>query len=942
MILLLGDQVFAMSHTPSYRLSAFPLLLVMRRSSLTVLAGLALLVVAMMAVPAFVRLLADWYWFSALGLTGVFLKTLGTQVGLGLAIGAVAFAFFFANLRVAQRGMVPDPVVVSISSGMPKLDVTRTLRRLAWPIALVLAFPPAASAASGWRVLLEFVHRTPFAESDPVFGRDVSFYFFTLPAVSALLAMVLALLTVALLMVLVLYFLRRDIVVVRRRITIEPSAELHLAALVALLFAGIGANIYVVSIPSLVYSTTGPLVGASYADLAVRVPLLHASWVTAVAGAVLVLMGARQRRLARNVGVAALLLFVVGGLGGTVVPAATQRLVVLPNELAREAPQLRYHIDATRRAWGLDDVTVRDLSGEATLTLEDVTRNSGTIKNVRLWDREPLLQTFGQLQEIRTYYDFVEVDDDRYWIDGEYRQVLLSPRELNSAALPARTFINERLTFTHGMGLTLSPANQVTQQGLPVLLVKDLPPASTGTLRVTRPGIYYGELSSDYVFVNTRQREFDYPTGDDNAFTTYTGTGGVPVGSFLRRAVLSARFGSLKIMLSQDITSESRVLYHRDVRERAAKALPFLAWDGDPYIVVTDDGRLQWILDAYTASDRYPYAQPLSDGTNYMRNAVKVVIDAYDGSVRPYLAEPDDPIIRTYERIFPGVFLPLDSMPTDLRAHLRYPEDLFALQTVLYRTYHMDEPEIFYNREDEWHPPRVATGSGTGSRDPFLRHIVMKLPGEEREEFIFMVPFTPRQKDNLAAWMAARNDGEHYGELVVYRFPRQSLVFGPTQVVNRINQDTEVSRQVSLWDQRGSEVIRGNLLVIPIEESLIFVQALYLRAEGGQIPELKRVVVAYQNRVVMEATLAEGLDLLFGARARDLEPTTPLALAAGDPPPAPVSGDVADLARRAAQHYDQAMDAQRAGDWARYGEEIGRVGELVRRLRELAGGSGGS
>jgi hypothetical protein len=914
----------------------------MRRSSLTVLVGLGALVLALMAVPALVRLLADWYWFSALGLTVVFGKILGTRLGLGLLIGAVAFVFFYANLRIAQRGLVPDPVVVSISSGMPKFDVTRALRRLAWPIALVLAFPPAVSAASGWRILLEFLHRTPFGESDPVFGRDVGYYIFTLPALSALLALVLALLTVALLMVLVLYFLRRDIVVVRRRVTVEPSAELHLAVLLALVFVTVAADIYLVSIPSLVYSTTGPLVGASYADLAVRVPLLHASWVTAVAGAVLALLGARQRRLARNVGAAALLFVVVAGLAGTIVPAATQRLVVLPNELAREVPQLRYHIDATRRAWGLDDVTVRDLTGEATLTLADIERNDGTIKNVRLWDRDPLLQTFGQLQEIRTYYDFVEVDDDRYWIDGEYRQVLLSPRELNSAALPARTFINERLTFTHGMGLTLSPVNQVTQQGLPVLFIKDLPPASTVSLHVTRPGIYFGELSSDYVFVNTRQREFDYSTGDESAFTTYAGTGGVRVGSFLRRAVLSARFGSLKIMLSHDITSESRALYHRDIRERAAKALPFLGWDGDPYLVITEDGRLQWILDAYTASSRYPYAQPLTDGTNYMRNAVKVVIDAYDGSVIPYLAEPDDPIIQTYDRIFPGIFLPLDSMPTDLRAHIRYPEDLFVLQAALYRTYHMHEPEVFYNREDEWQVPRVAAGAGNGGRDPFVRHIVMKLPEEEREEFIFMVPFTPRQKDNLAAWMAARNDGEHYGELVVYRFPRQSLVFGPTQIVNRINQDTEIARQVSLWDQRGSEVIRGNLLVIPIEESLIFVQALYLRAEGGQIPELKRIVVAYQNRVVMEETLSQGLDVLFGARGGDVEPIPPVSVAADAGPSPPVTGDVADLARQAAQHYDQAMDAQRAGDWARYGQEIGRVGELVRRLRELASGTAGS
>jgi uncharacterized membrane protein (UPF0182 family) len=587
-------------------------------------------------------------------------------------------------------------------------------------------------------------------------------------------------------------------------------------------------------------------------------------------------------------------------------------------------------------AWGLDDVEVRELSGESGLTIDDIEANEATIRNVRLWDRDPLLQTFGQLQEIRTYYDFVSVDDDRYWIDGLYRQVLLSPRELNPASLPTRTFINERLTFTHGMGLTLGPVNQVTEEGLPVLFIKDLPPASSVTLDITRPGIYYGELSGSYVFVNTNQEEFDFPSGEGNVFTSYEGTGGVKVGSWLRRFVLSMHFGSMKMFLSQDIGRESRALYHRNVRRRAAKALPFLQWDGDPYMVITDEGRLKWILDAYTVTNRYPYSARVGQGANYMRNSVKVVIDAYDGDVQAYLADPDDPLIRTYASIFEGIFQPLDSMPPDLRAHIRYPEDLFRGQAALYTTYHMAEPEVFYHREDQWQVPTVARMED--ARDPFLRHIIMTLPGEDSEEFILMTPFTPRGKDNLSAWMVARNDGEHYGELMVYRFPRQSLVFGPTQVVNRINQDTEISRQVSLWDQRGSQVIRGNLLVIPIEESLIFVQALYLRAEGGRIPELKRVIVAYENQVAMEETLERSLARLFGG-AVDTEsrPAATLEAAAAARPALPES--VAELARQAGEHYEAAMAAQRTGDWARYGTEMRRVGELLRRLRVLTEGA---
>ncbi|MGD8727327.1 MAG: UPF0182 family protein, partial [Gemmatimonadales bacterium] len=599
---------------------------------------------------------------------------------------------------------------------------------------------------------------------------------------------------------------------------------------------------------------------------------------------------------------------------------------------------LEHHIAATREAWGLDRVTVRDLSGESRLTLADIEANTATIENVRLWDRDPLLQTFGQLQEIRTYYDFVSVDDDRYWIDGRYRQVLLSPRELNSASLPTRTFINEHLTFTHGMGLTLGPVNRVTEEGLPVLFIRDLPPISDVSVAVTRPGIYYGELSNEWVFVNTKQEEFHYPSGEGNVFTTYEGQGGVPASSLLRRLVLSMRFGALKILLSQDITSESRAMYHRRIRERAQKALPFLYWDGDPYIVITEDGHLKWILDAYTASTRYPYAQRIADGTNYLRNSAKVVIDAYDGTVEAYIADAADPIIQTYDKIFEGIFYPLEAMPTDLRAHIRYPEDLFRAQTVLYSTYHMGEPEVFYHREDEWQIPATARGEIT--RDPFLRHIVMKLPGEDQEEFILMTPFTPRQKDNLSAWMVARNDGEHFGELVVYRFPRQRLVFGPAQVVNRINQDTEISQQISLWDQRGSQVIRGNLLVIPIEESLIFVQALYLRAEGGRIPELKRVIVAYENQVVMEETLEESLERLFGGVAggetgavSELEPSAAAAVA----PAMPAS--VAELAREAQDAYERAIAAQRVGDWARYGAEMRRVGELLTQLQALTEGN---
>src|SRR5467141_1335984 len=619
-----------------------------RRVLVWLLVGLGVLIVF---ISPLVGLLAEWPWFSALGYQRVFATRLLASFTLGVLAGGVAFAFLYANLRFAQRGIVPNPVVIQANAQTPALDVTRLVRRLALPAALAFALFLALAVSTGWMSVLQFLHQTPFGVTDPVFGRDLAYYVFTLPIVTGVLAILTTLVTLSLLACGALYALRGDVVVYRRTVTIEASARLHLGLLIAAMFVLTALRIYFVRLPGTLYSTTGPLFGASFADLHGRLIGLRIAGVAAILGAGLVLAGLRSKRLGRNALLAVAIYFGVLLLGVVLYPTIVQKFVVAPNELSKETPQLRRHIDATRRAWGLDSVLVRDLSGEARLTERDIQANRATIDNVRLWDRDPLLQTFGQLQEIRTYYDFVSVDDDRYVIDGRYRQVMLSPRELNSASLPTRTFINERLTFTHGMGLTLGPVNQVTDEGLPVLFIKDLPPASSVSLRVTRPAIYFGELSEPWVFAHNQQREFDYPSGDENIFATYEGTGGVRVGSFLRRLVLATYLGSLKVLLSSDITSDSRAMYFRNIRVRARTALPFLLFDNDPYLVVTDSGRLRWILDAYTATSRYPYAQPLADGTNYMRNSVKVVIDAFDGTVTAYLADPRDPLVLTLAKV---------------------------------------------------------------------------------------------------------------------------------------------------------------------------------------------------------------------------------------------------------------------------------------------------
>jgi uncharacterized membrane protein (UPF0182 family) len=893
---------------------------------------------ALFLLPAFYALITDWWWFREIGYEIVFTRELTTELLLFLAVGGLSAGVLYLNLRVAQRGLVPNPVVLRIGPAAPRLNLTAALQRLSLPAALVLGVMAGFAATPAWDMVLRAIYGTRFGIVDPIFSRDIGFYVFTLPGLSAAIGLLTTLVVLCLLLLIPLYWLRGDVVRGPRGLRIEPTAGLHLAILLAVLFLLTAVRLWEVDIPSLLYSTTGPLVGASYTDVHARLPALRITAVLAVVVAVAVLVGALRQQLALY-GLLAIGSYVaVAFVGRGLFPTAMQSFVVAPTELTRETPYLRHHIAATRHAWGLDSVETRELGGGADLTLADIRANAPTIENVRLWDRDPLLLTFGQLQEIRTYYDFISVDDDRYWIDGKYRQVLLSPRELNAGSLPTRTFINEHLTFTHGMGLTLGPVNQVTSEGLPVLFLKDLPPVSTVSLRVTRPQIYYGELANEYVFVGTRQREFDHPAGETNVYAAYAGTGGVRVGNMVRRLLLASRFGSSKILLSQDITNDSRVLYYRDIMDRARTALPFLRFDHDPYLVVAADGKLEWILDAYTSSDGYPYAQRLRDGTTYMRNSVKLVIDAYDGSLKAYVSAPADPLIQTWARIFPGIFLAIDRMPADLRAHIRYPDEIYRIQTSLYTTYHMDAPEDFYHREDQWQIPSVAESTGAV---PFMRHIVMRLPEESKAEYIYMVPFTPRGKDNLAAWMVARNDGDVYGKLRVYRLSRQSLVYGPQQIENRINQDTEISRQISLWDQRGSKVIRGDLLVIPIEESLLYVQPLYLQAEGGRIPELKRVVVAYQNRVVMQETLEGSLNELFGGSTQPRNQPAPAEAAAGAGAPGPAGAaaggtELRALASEARQRYEAALQAQRELDWARYGEEMRQLGQLLERL---AGGS---
>ena len=894
-----------------------------------VLSVVALLL--LITLPSFAHLYVEWLWFGETGYRAVFLKSLTTRGMLGFGVFAAAFAFLFANLRLAARGQ-QRPYTVFPGGGdvQPIILEPRHLRWLAAGVAVLAALFMSGVASGQWLLVLQYLDATPFGEPDPLFGRDAGFYIFTLPLLDLVRNLLLVIVGLALLGSGALYAISGELRLSRRGLDAGRRPRRHLGVLIAAGFLLAAVTAWI-DMPRMLTSPAGIIHGASYVDVMVRLPMLQALMVVAGIGAAATVYAAFSATTWPVA--AALVAWVVVWAGGGVLAAGVQQLLVTPDEQRKEAPYIARNIAATRTAFDLDRIEERQVSGDASLTLADIADNAETINNVRLWDHQPLLDTFGQIQEIRTYYEFASVDNDRYVVDGEYRQTMVSSRELNSDSLPNRSWINERLQYTHGFGVALGPVNQVTEEGLPVLFIRDLPPRSETDLAVDQPSIYFGELSNDYVLVNTGTDEFHYPEGDDNVSVRYDGAGGVPLGGLFRRLLFSLRFRSYEILVSGQLDAESRLIFHRNISDRVAAIAPFLRYDSDPYLVIADGG-LYWIRDAYTASGDYPYATPVTDRINYIRNSVKVVIDAYNGTTTFYLAQPDDPLAATLAKVFPDLLQPLDAMPDALRSHIRYPEGIFALQTAVYSTYHMTNPAVFYNREDEWEVPVIDNEQ----MEPY--YTIMKLPGEQRAEFIQMLPFTPRGKNNLAAWMVARSDGEHYGKMLVFQFPKQKVVFGPSQIVARINQDQEISPQITLWNQQGSEVIQGTLLVIPIEEALLYIRPLYLRASGGRIPELKRVIVAYQNRIVMEETLDQALTRLFGS-APPAPAASPLPAvfastgAAGGLPAdlaAPGAAGEQALARQANEHYSRAMQAQRQGDWASYGAEIERLGSVLELL----------
>jgi hypothetical protein len=875
-------------------------------------------------------LYTDYLWFQEVKFPSVFTTILWYKIALGVAGGLIFALVVYLNVRLAARPRTDD-VLTELEDplGLPsRLVIEPLFRRFLLPGAIILGILAGMQAAGQWETVLRFLNGQPFNVQDPLFGRDIGFYVFRLPLLETLYSWSLVTLAISLLLAAATYVLHRGIQITPRGPAAAPYARAHLLILGALLLI-VKAGGYYLDTYHLVLSPTGIVFGAGFSDINANLPALRVLAVLALGCAALCIWQLGRRGI-RPVLIALGVLLAANVLGLGVLPNAMQRFRVVPNEMVAERPYIEQNIKYTRMAYGLDRIKEEEFPAEETLRMEDLRKNDATIKNIRLWDHRPLLVTYAQLQEIRTYYRFVDVDNDRYMVDGQLRQVMLSPRELSYKNLPSRIWINERLTYTHGYGVVLGPVNRITPEGLPDFWIKDIPPVSSGSIKVTRPEVYYGEISNDYVFVKTRAQELDYPAGDKNVYTNYVGTGGVPIQSLFRKLLFAARFGDVKILLSNDIIGESRVMYHRQIEERVKKAAPFIQFDRDPYLVIRQDGSLVWIIDGYTTSNKFPYSEPVRGMGNYIRNSVKAVVDAYHGTLAFYLSEPDDPVIKTYATAFPGLFQPLSAMPADLKPHIRYPQGLFAIQARMFATYHMQDPQVFYNKEDLWSiPRRMIDGQ---EREIESYYTIMRLPGEKTEEFILLSPFNPSKKDNMIAWMAARSDGPHYGTLIAYNFPKQKLIYGPRQIEARIDQDAFISQQLSLWGQRGSQVIRGSMLAIPIERSLLYVQPLYLAAEKGSLPELKRVIVSMGNQIAMEENLEVSLAQLFGGGK--LQPVA----RAGTPEAAGTARDtnVIGLVDQALQQYGRAQDQLRQGNFAGYGDEIKRLEATLKALRERA------
>ncbi len=886
---------------------------------------LALLFVAVNLVSAIVWY-GDYLWFASLGYESVFVKTLAYRVFTFAVFAVAAFAVFYAAYRWTLHNLQKSEDVVANSWIPIVIGVAAVLLGLLY--------------ADTWQILLEYVHGVPFGTTDPVFGNDIAFYVFELPFYQAAVGYLLLVTGVSLLASLLVYALYfgmteeeiHDVIegtvstasfdVFRFMDGVKQYAYTHIMVFSGFAFVLLAGMLWLFRY-NLLLTQQGAVFGIGFTEHMVGLRVITlAAGISLVGGLALVAnTRLRDRRIVVLVPVILIGVMLAGNVAGFVV----QEYVVDPDEFNKEKPFLENEIEHTRYAFALDRVEYEEFDVAENLTQSQIDANPGTIKNVKLWDNRPILETYHELQLFRPYYMFHGIDDVRYNVDGETMQMLASAREIDIDNLPeqSQTWVNRHLVYTHGFGMTMSPARDVTDEGFPQLSIKDIPPESNvDGVEIEQPRIYYGENTHEYAIVNTDTRELDYPDRGENVYTHYAADGGVQMESLTRRVIYAVMHRAPQIFFSGSIHEESRIQYDRQIEDRAQKIAPFLEFDEDPYIVVAD-GDMYWIYDAYTTSDNYPYSKPapFQDGEiNYIRNSVKVAINAYTGDATFYVAEDDDPIVDTYRGIFPDLFADMEDMPESLQEHIRYPEDIFTVQADQYRNYHMTDPQVFYNREDAWRIPNEILRGQEIQMRPY--YITMTLPGYDDPEFVKIQPFIPDGRQNLIGWMAARSDPDHYGTLKAYHFPQRELIFGPMQVESRIDQHDYISQQIALWAQSGSNVIRGNLLVIPIDDTILYVEPLFLQAdELGTVPQLRRVIVAHGDRLTMQRTFGEALDVLFGGEEID-EP-----LVTG-----PDTLPEEDL-ERAQQLYRQAQDALERGDLGEYQRLINELGQVLEGMQ---------
>lgn len=906
--------------------------------------------------------LTNWMWFDSLGYEKVFWTKFLSQLEIGVPVFLAAMLL----VRIYLKSLKKHYFIEVESHEIPD---EKRLNKISWGMSVVFGLLVGLTAgASTWMDFRQFANATSFGLKDPLFHLDISFYVFKLAfltkANNIVLGIVVGVVIITLLYYGILITVRtpdmfewepeepegpetsgENAIPFTRKYRKKPSEKrtldlnndnmiqlLHIASgkltLLGIVFYLMVAMDFLMRQFDLLHVHTGAVYGAGFTDVNVKLWVYRLIMVLSIVGAVTLCHHMHRKEPKKLVRIP-IAIVAVGLLGG-VVSFAVQNLLVSPDEINKESKYLERNISYTRHAYGLDNIKVEEFPAEQNLNQQAIRDNSQTITNIRINDYEPVQDFYNQTQSIRQYYDFNDVDIDRYNIDGEQTQTYLAAREINESKISS-TWINRHLKYTHGYGAAVSRVDAVTASGQPDIIVKNIPPESEAKdIDITRPEIYFGELTNDYVIVNTDEQEFDYPNGNENSYSTYKGKAGIKL-NLLNRILFSVREGSMKLLVSSNVNSDSRIIINRNIKDRVEKLMPYLSYEKDPYMTVVN-GKLYWIVDAYTTSSYYPYSEPYSGevgSTNYIRNSVKVVVDAYNGDTTFYIVDQDDPVARTYQKIYPTLFKDGKEMPEGIRKHIRYPNSLLKIQAGVYTKYHMDQVKVFYQDEDLWDIAHQIYGTEEKEMDP--SYFIFELPDEKKAEFINMIPFTPKSKQNMTAIMMARNDGNRYGQLLVYKFPKNKTVYGPMQIEAQIDQNTEISKEFSLWNSSGSKYRRGDLFVIPINNSIMYVEPVYLEASNQAIPEMKRVIVAYGDKIAYESTLADALADLFG---EDENGGQSQSASASSGKNNSGKSNTKELIQKANEAYENAVNAQKSGNWKKYGDYLDELEKYLNQLED--------